>query len=497
MHRSLISRRLPLATLITALIGLAAALIVSACASASGASSDSAHISVSDHAMVHRVPKGFLGVSMEETSLEQYTGRNPSAIDPGFIGLLHNLQPSGGFVLRLGGDSSDWGWWPVPGMAKPAGIRFALTSDWTDIAREVATKLDGHLIVGINLEANNRRLTSYEATELRDHLGSSVLDDLELGNEPELYASFAWYTKNGVAVKGRPKGWDPAEYNSDFRSIASDLSGPLAGPASGGPEWLAELNTFAGAEPKVKLLTVHAYPLKHCSAGAHNTPADFFTNSSLQGLANHLAGYVKIGYHHHESLRIDEMNSITCGGQKGLSNAFAPALWALDMLPRLVETGAAGVNFHTVPGTIQSILTASEHGSSWSVGVEPEYYGLLAFAQAAPSGGYMLRVSSSDKNLDAWADRASGVEHIVLINSGSGAVSTSVAVKGIGGSAQVEFLKSPKGMLSTSGVTLGGQHISSSTGTLTGAPKTSTAADKNGSYTVRVPGSSAAILTIH
>src|SRR5205807_8152509 len=49
-------------------------------------------------------------------------------------------------------------------------------------------------------------------------------------------------------------------------------------------------------------------------------------------------------------LRVDEINSVACGGAAGVSNTFASALWALDTMFALVRTGVDGVNVHTFQG---------------------------------------------------------------------------------------------------------------------------------------------------
>ena len=67
---------------------------------------------------------GFLGLSLEYSALEAYTGADPTALDPVFVQLLRNLQPAPGepLVLRIGGNSTDATWWPVRGVSPPASV---------------------------------------------------------------------------------------------------------------------------------------------------------------------------------------------------------------------------------------------------------------------------------------------------------------------------------------------------------------------------------------
>src|SRR5207302_10635108 len=98
-------------------------------------------------------------------------------------------------------------------------------------------------------------------------IGSGSVRALEPGNEPELYSTFAWYrTQVGTKVTGRPRGYDYPAFASDFASIATVLPGlPLAGPAFGNFAWTDHLGEFLAGEPRVRLATLHRYPLQHCS----------------------------------------------------------------------------------------------------------------------------------------------------------------------------------------------------------------------------------------
>ncbi len=60
------------------------------------------------------IPAGFLGLSLEYSAVSAYAGRDPSAVDPVFEQLIRNLTPGQRPVLRIGGDTTDWSWYPVP-----------------------------------------------------------------------------------------------------------------------------------------------------------------------------------------------------------------------------------------------------------------------------------------------------------------------------------------------------------------------------------------------
>jgi hypothetical protein len=489
----------------TVLVVLAAGIGVSACnAAATRKSAAAPLVKISASPVGPAVPNGFLGMSLEYKGLEAYAGTNPGAIDGPFVQLLRNLSPDGNFILRVGGDSTDWTWWPVAHLAQPGGAKFSLTPAWASVAKALITALKGHLILGVNFEADSRPVAAGMANALLSHIGASSIDAFELGNEPELYAGFSWYkTAAGVPVFGRATGYDPEDYFGDYANIAGAMPNfPLAGPSSGSAAWLSTLGTFAARERRLSLITVHAYPLKHCTKTEISTPQDFFDGASLQGLANQIGGWTQTAAAHHLPLRVDEMNSVSCGGQNGLSQSFAPALWALDVLPRILRAGATGVNFDTIPGTWQSLISATQTKSGWRVAVQPEYYGLLTFSAAAPAGSRMLHYSAPNiPGLDVWATRATnGVIHVVLIDTTSHAISARVSIAGSKGNATLTRLSAP-GLTALSSVSLGGETISPTTGLLSGTPATTqlpaaNGAYANGTFSVTLPGAGAAILTL-
>lgn len=89
-----------------------------------------------------------------------------------------------------------------------------------------------------------------------------------------------------------------------------------------------------------------------------------------------------------------------------MSNVFASALWALDAAFQMARVGVDGVNFHTFPGARYELFSFKRRHRRWRGFVAPEYYGLLTFAEAAPPGSSLLRVSGSLGNVRAWATRA-------------------------------------------------------------------------------------------
>ena len=205
---------------------------------------------------------------MEYRGISAFTGDDPAAPNQVLIQLIRNLAPGQRPVLRIGGDSTDWSWWPVPGMHRPRWTRLTLDQHWVQVARTLTQALNAQLILGINLEANNAKIAATMARALIAGLGRSSVPALELGNEPELYASFGWYhTNTGKEIPGRRGGWSPQIYARDFAAIARALpERPARRPEHRLAQLDLPLGSFLAGQRRLGLVTLHRYPLKRCSA---------------------------------------------------------------------------------------------------------------------------------------------------------------------------------------------------------------------------------------
>ncbi len=462
---------------------------------------------------------GFLGLSLEYSTIIPYAGSDPAALDPAFVQLVRNLTPGQRPQLRIGGDSTDWAWWPTPSLRRPAGIRIDLTPQWLQVTSALTRSLNARVILGINLEADNQKLAAVEARTLVPSLGASHVSALEVGNEPELYHSFGWYQNvRGFPVPGRSSEWSFPRYIEDFRRIDRALPPlPLAGPAVGAPGWIRDTPGFVATQPRVRIVTLHRYPLQQCGMPAasskYPTIANILSPAASAGLADSVVPYVANAHAHGDAIRIDEMNTVSCGGARGVSNAFVSALWTVDALFEMARVGVDGVNIHTYRGATYELFTFKLTNGTWTAYVAPQYYGLLLFAQAAPPGSRLQSVAgtghatpsdgtrrgSIGSPIRAWATRArDGRTRVVLINDDTRHARTVVVrAAGVAGAASVERLLAP-GVHATSGVTLGGQSFgaATTTGLLAGVPQITSVSATRNEYQVRLTAASAALLTL-
>jgi hypothetical protein len=484
----------------------AAAAVILALALPAGASIPTAPpqvITIGGPATPRAIPPGFLGLSFEYWAVPEYAGQSPRHVNPVFLQLIRNLAGGSPPDLRIGGVTTDNTWSPIPGAGTPPGVVFGLNRRWIATIGAVAARLDARLILGINLEADSTAVAAAEANALVAGVGRRRVEALELGNEPELYGVFTW----GISGRpGRPAGWDFPAFDRDFADIAGALPTlPLAGPTVGQPNWFGYTSRFLSDQPRVAVATLHRYPLQQCFLHPRQIKypslAHLLAPAASHGLANSAANAVRTAHAHHVALRIDEMNTVSCGDVPAVAQSFASALWSLDALFEMARVGVDGVNIHSFPGATYQLFTFRRVHGWWRATVEPDYYGLDMFAQAVPAGSRLLEVSpAASPRLKVWATRApDGTLRVVLINEGNGARTVAVRLPAVAASGAMpgtlERLEAP-GITALGRVTLGGQTFGATTGLLVGNRESEPVAATTNGYVVRVPAASAAMLTV-
>lgn len=459
---------------------------------------------VSSAATGRAMPPGFLGFSFEYRAMHIYTGRDPHAINPVLLSLIRQLNPRQAPVLRIGGNSADVTWWPMPGVIPPDGISYSLTSGFLRTARALTTALRGRMIMDVNLEADRPALAAQESRAIVSGLGRQNLAALELGNEPDLYSSFTWYTDRlGHAFAGRPPDYTFGGYLVDYahwravvpRGVA------LAGPAFAESTWMDNLPTFLAFEPGVRFVTFHRYPLRGCvndpTSVVFPSVSNLLADSSSIGLAGSVANYVLQTHARHDRFRLDELNSAACTGRSGVSDTFTSALWALDTLFNLAKVGVDGINLHTLPGSAYEPFVFRLRGGVWTGNVRPVYYGMLMFERAFPPGARLLQVTEPTGPLKVWATVApNGQQHVVLINKDP-SNATLVRLRLPESTPVSETTLSAPDVSSTTGVTIAGRSFppNTRTGQLSGTVRTQTVNSSLGGYTISVPPATAILLT--
>jgi hypothetical protein len=194
------------------------------------------------------------------------------------------------------------------------------------------------------------------------------------------------------------------------------------------------------------------------------------------------------------TVRVSEMNSVSCGGPASLVQSFATALWAPDALCEMARAGIVGVNWHIRSVSTNAPVEFDAHG----IQARPELYGLALYAGMIDPGAILTRVRThpSLASVKVWAFRSRRHVRLLIINRGARTLSAGIPLPpGIHEtSGSLVRLLAPS-LAARSDVTLAGRTIGSD-GRWHGRPHVETVRLRAGSYRTRIRGYSAALLTL-
>ncbi len=403
------------------------------------------------------IPAGFLGLSHEWGQAQLLMGDPAIGVNPIYRQLVRNLAAYGGgpVSLRIGGGTTDRTGPPRANTITPLA---RLYEDLSTPAPFVS------FILGVNLGADDARLAARQARAYTEGMPFGSIEALEIGNQPDTYEDLGY----------RRAGWGWAGYLEDFRAWTRSIRAAVPD----GPAFMAPSNAaFAGHPPvpdmaaggfgteedltqllaqakdTLAIVSQHAYATGGSACGGNPTPGFLLAPTSTTESAALAKTYVALARSGGKPYRISEMNSIMCGGEPGVSDAFEAALWAVDMLFEYAAAGVVGVNVHTnnwdtirgwdaqgaflfdVPErqyTASNITPPPPPDATLSDdyrlrAVLPLYYGLWLFAEATGSLGQMVPAAvETTANLKAWAtlDPATDDLRVAVINKDQQAAGT-------------------------------------------------------------------------
>lgn len=358
-----------------------------------------------------RIPDDFTGLGYEISSVAMpglLSDKNRA-----YVQLVRGLGANG--IIRVGGITSDSASFTADAVASPAATATVINAA---NLRQLGAFLDAigwRLIWGLNLGSGNSKNAAEEAAAVTAAVKDKLLA-FEIGNEPDGFAGDAFNSH-------RPKNYGYGDYLEEFRAyktlIRSKLpEAPFAGPdASWATDWVSRFAADEGSD--LKLLTRHYY-----RAGANNPHLDKLIGSgsadyearrknnkidllmredtSIRGMLQELSAAASAA---HVPFRICEANSFYGGGQPGASDRFVSALWVLDFMWTMASGGAAGVNMETGVNHLDfvSYYSPIRNNSDDRASIGPEYYGMLAFAQASQGSRVALDYEAGGVNLTAYA----------------------------------------------------------------------------------------------
>jgi hypothetical protein len=416
----------------------AVALILAAIAAAlsGGGHAGTAKVAVDTGAPGRAVPASFLGLSMEWTSVAPFGGPGRA----GVVALLRRVEAAGGspLTLRVGGASGEEAWWnPDHRRPRPRTILHDIDPATLAALAALARGLDAPATIGLNLQLGDAPNALALARAAQRRLGP-LLDGLEIGNEPDLYTRARSVGPLPVRRLRKRLKYTPDDYVRDagraLDAIAPRISRPpwlVVGGFAGRAGWATHAlpALIDSRRGRVGAVAAHLYGLPGCHLrpDAAQLRQRLLGEAASRGRAQALAPVIAIAHRRGLPLWVAELNSAPCGGAPGVSDSFASALWLTDALFALVRAGADRADVHTWDGAVYAPFARRDR----TVSARPPFFGMLAFARAAPRGSRLVPVRVRDAGrVRAWAttDRGGTVRVALIAASDAARVRVRLAV---------------------------------------------------------------------
>jgi hypothetical protein len=398
---------------VAAVIGLATAALLALDASRLEPRPDprlvSLSVSIDSRHPGGHVPREFLGLSFEVSSLNQiarYADRG---------NLVTMLRSLGSGVLRFGGVSADTEVaWTDARTPLPAWSSKALDAREFRDLRKLAARSGWHVLLTIGLVHYDPRAAAREAAAAKRALGG-WLTGVELGNEPDAYA------RHGL----RSEPWTFSRYDAQVATYrgAIERAAPglrIVGPDVSGSLIFESWGRGAALHDRPTLLTGHHYPL-----GCHSVPAPtiarLLSSPIRQAEDASLHRYVTVSRRGSIRFRLDEANSVSCGGKAGISDRFASALWAVDYIAHAMVAGVAGINLQGNPancnGYTPLCAPSRRRLAEGALTARPEWYALLLAKALVGDRPVRAIVSPSRANVNVVALLSGqGKLHVLVVD---------------------------------------------------------------------------------
>jgi hypothetical protein len=432
------------------------------------------------------VPNDFMGWSIEFSYAGPIMGQASTGTDYIIRQMAGNLtNVSGGkLYIRLGGNSTD-----------STTTAYAIEPEV-----EFLAATNSEFSAGVSAKTSTLAQQEAEAAVYVRGIPSIAL---ELGNEPDAY------------------GISSATYLTNMRNFLSPVHTSYPSTLFVGPSCIVYFCTSmavfppavfaAGAAYGLTTGTTHSY---EAAAGSCASPYNCLLQPSayLPSQPTYLSQYAVSAHSSGHQFRVNEMNNLSGGGQRGVSNTFSSALWLIANAMTMAQNTVDGINIHggytTGSGSyydpFQITLTAGTP-NTFSVGViQPIYYGMLFFDRATQNNAaiYPVKitlnrpcsVSGWTACIQAWETKdTSGNYRLALVNLDE-VNAGNVVVSNPASTASVCYLSAPS-YRSTSGVRFAGQTFDGSTdGTIQGTASYTTLTPSGGVFKIPMAITQAAIV---
>jgi len=436
------------------------------------------------------VPREFLGLSFEAGALPQISRYARSG---DLVTMLRSLGPG---IIRFGGITADENaGWTDPQTPQPPWSTVAITPADIRAVAVLAHRSGWRVLLTVGLAHYEPQAAAREVAAASRALGHS-LAAVEIGNEPDAYG------KHGLReLPWLAQGF--TEQSTTYREAIAALTPgvPIAGPDVSGSGIFTDWGNAEALTQSPAMLTGHHYPL-----GCAQTPApsiEQLLSPATRALESRsLANYTRVGLADGIPVRVDEANSVSCGGVAGISNTFASALWATGYITQVMASGAAGINLQGNPanclGYTPVCAPTPDALAAGRLRAQPDWYSLLLTSSligCRPLPSTVASGASPNVLIAPFACPGHALR-VVLVDDeppGSPVLTVRLAVGGSRRVAGVLRLTGPS-QTATAGVLLGGRAVSAR-----GAWRPAAGGRvivRSGIAAVKLPASSAALVSV-
>ncbi|HWY89988.1 MAG TPA: hypothetical protein VNY31_04890 [Solirubrobacteraceae bacterium] len=438
------------------------------------------------------VARRFLGLSFEAAALGQlaeYSNRGD------LVKLLRSLGPG---MLRFGGITADQNVaWTDAATPRPAWASRTIDAAQLRAIGLLARRSGWKVLLTVGMAHYEPAAAAREVAVAHRALGTN-LAAVEIGNEPNAYGSHGFRALPWIA-----QGYEEqvSEYREAIQALTPGV--PIAGPDVSGSGIFVEWGEEEALSQQPALLTGHHYPLG-CAQQPPPTIESLLSVVTRGRESASLGTYMKVSRNQNVPLRIDEANSVSCGGVAGISNTFASSLWAVGYITQVMASGATGINLQGNPGNCAGYtpLCAPNPAAlaNGALRAQPDWYALLlsrSLVGCRPLPTTVTGEGEPNLVVASFSGPAHSVQ-VVLVNDeppGSRPLVLRLNVGAGTGPGQVLRLTGPA--LSATGDILLGGHAVATDGSLRAPIRPERVAETHtGALTVKLAPSSAALVTV-
>ncbi len=367
-------------------------------------------------------------------SFEQKLLADPDVFNPENASLIRLMRGLGtGGMLRFGGNSTEFGLWRREAGAAAKPFDYVLTPDDLSRVNEFLQETGWKALYSINLANGDPERAADEAWFARRIFGDR-LAGFQIGNEPDVYRR----------IGHRHRHYDVEAYGREWQTLVQAVRGRVKDAVFTGPDivvsamWIRDFIKNYGDQ--VAFVSAHFYPTSPVGGADVSIPGMFDGEAANRRMVTMAAAFAAVT---DKPIRITEGNSCSRGGEKGVSDVFASALWGSAQWFDLMALGYEGLHLHSGKG--HPYTPVAQAFRSRDFVPRPLYYGMLLCAQTFPGTLVRSDRADSDRRLRDFAVVApDGREKVVLINQHADTDYTILASLGrTAGSARALRLSAP------------------------------------------------------